>query len=221
MEADWLSHADENDPATWPTKKDLRERLGINNRTIERWAAKPDKLRTQQRKPPGHKSIPVYHPGDVRKLWGQTMPLQPNSDTTTATLEERHVTTRQAATPDAARALTTILGEGQGGLLRDALLSLSRLSLAAKTFLTAPEAALLLGISEARLKALANQGAIPAIKGKGKSGRWTFCRADLLACNLSTLSHLPHLSPVTPTHNDTTQGDRQNGEHHDQFIHQQ
>jgi hypothetical protein len=58
---EWLDSAKEVDPSTWPTKADLRTHLGLQNRTIERWVAKPGKLRTQQRRPPGFKSIPVYH----------------------------------------------------------------------------------------------------------------------------------------------------------------
>lgn len=208
MEADWLSHADENDPSTWPTKADLRTRLGISNKTIERWAAKPDKLRTQQRKPPGHKSIPVYHPGDVRVLWGQTMPVQQN-DTTPATVEQRHVTTRQATSPavvaETLRSIPAFLESEQGGILRDALVSLSRLSQPEKPLVGLEKGAKIASISSKELKELAEKGVIPAAK---KGRRWIFCRADLLAINIKQVSHLSGVTLMTPTQNDTAQGDR-------------
>jgi hypothetical protein len=214
MSMEWLKHAKEDDPSTWPTKADLRTHLGLQNRTIERWVAKPGKLRTQQRRPPGFKSIPVYHPKDVKKIWGETMPVTSHGDTTAT----QQVVKKQAtiATPEVVLAtvfqsLPALLGKEQKILLTDALLSLTRLSLAAKTFLSLSEASVLLGISEDRIKTLANQGTIPAIKGKGKSGRWTFCQADFLACNLSTLMQLPEVSLVTSTANKTTQSDNENG----------
>jgi hypothetical protein len=218
MGMEWLKNAKADDPSTWPTKRDLREHLGLQNRTIERWANKPGKLRTQQRRPPGHKSIPVYHPDDVRQIWSETMPVASQNDTTATPVEVRQVARKQAtiATPEVVLAevlqtLPALLGKEQKILLTDALLSLTRLSLAAKTFLSLSEASVLLGISEDRIKTLANQGVIPAIKGKGKSGRWTFCQADFLACNLSTLMQLPEVSLVMSTANKTTQSDNENG----------
>jgi hypothetical protein len=135
----------------------------------------------------------------------------PSSETRQVVKKHATVATPEGSLVEVLQSLPTLLGEEQKTLLSDALLSLTRLSLSAKTFLTLSEAAWLLGLSEERVKALANQGAIPAAKGKGKSGRWTFCRSDLSACNLSTLTHLSGMSLMTPTVDDTIQNDTING----------
>jgi hypothetical protein len=191
METGWLDHARGDAPTTWPTKADLRNNLGVNNRTIERWAKRPDKLRTQQRRPPGHKSIPIYHPDDVRTLWGQTMeklPQRHDTDTATATRHDIALTNGHAITPmkstppvTATRQATATLRDSAtlqttATLQATAALSLAEVLFEKGTYLTLKEARALTRWSEPALREAVTDGRV--LRAPGRT--WLLRTVDLL-----------------------------------------
>ena len=183
METGWLDHASGDDPTTWPTKADLRNNLGVNNRTIERWAKRPDKLRTQQRRPPGHKSIPVYHPDDVRALWGQTMqklPQRHDSDTTATATPSRHdiaLTNGHAVTPMKSTPLAPSPLRATAALSGSvSALSLAEVLFEKGTYLTLEEARALTRWPEAALQEAARDGRVTRAPGR----KWLLRTVDLL-----------------------------------------
>jgi len=200
----WINNARVDDVTTWPTKEDLRNQLQVTDRTIERWSIK-GKLRSVQRRNPGEKSRPCYHPDDVRVLMKdivEVIPVtlaRPTTPTATPIIPDISDTTDRRDVTVQVNEFAKAFTATDIRSVVESLLSLSRVSPTEKTYLSLDEAVELSGLSEDYLKELAHKGKLVALRGKGIRGRWKFPTAAIKAIDPNDVAQLSDMRFETAT----------------------
>jgi excisionase family DNA binding protein len=160
MEAEaWPSVSDVENLDTWPTKKEVMDRLHMSEKTVER-RINEGKIRKRERFIPGRKPLPILHPEDVRALQQQVLiPIAVKND-------HPAVPPSTSSRSDIAQvlvpltALLTKLERNPEAFFPPSLPATPP----EKPFLTVKEAAKYSGLPEDYIRRQIASGAIPAIK---------------------------------------------------------
>jgi hypothetical protein len=206
---EWLDKAKVDDIATWPTKATLRQELGWQDRTVERWVKKGH-LKTVNIRPQGLKSFPAYNPDDVRAMLSKirlpigaditnqpVIPAVPTPRPTTPTV-------RIPDKSDIATLVQSLEFLADTDIGKVVLSAVSRWQLSLKTILNMKESVALTGYSNTDIKACIKAGILLATKGKG--GPYKIKRTDLETIPMADYIHVTGSRlPVSDTtrHSDT------------------
>lgn len=142
----------------WLTKQEVRQRIGISERTLER-KIQDGEIRRQYRNVPGRKPLAIIHPKDVEKLQNKTLkpvPVKANRKGTNNAVSLRTPQKDMAAFMTAFMAASPVLAEK-------------------KFYLSLKEASQLSGLPMSYLKRKITEGIVPAVKVPG----WRIRREDL------------------------------------------
>lgn len=208
---EWLDKAKVDDITTWPTKATLRQELGWQDRTVERWVKKGH-LKTVNIRPQGLKSFPAYNPDDVREMLSKVrlpigtdianqpvIPAMPTPRPTTSTL-------RQIDTNDIVTVVKSLEFLGDTDIGKVVVSAVTRWQLSLKTVLNMKESVALTGYSDTNIKACIQAGILLAMKEKG--GPYKIKRTDLEAIAMADLIRMT--GNRLPVSDMTRQGDRGN-----------
>lgn len=143
----------------WIAKKDVVERTGLTERTLER-KVKRKEIRMQYRDIPGRKPLPVFHPQDVEQLTNKTLKPVPlvNGD-----IPKSRQLVSVSARPKPTDRLPEFAAVAQST------------ALTYKVYLNEKEAALFLGLSLTYVKRARKEGRLTGLKIPGVRG-WRFHR---------------------------------------------
>lgn len=152
----WPDVADVDNLDTWPTKKEVMDKLHMSEKTVER-RINEGKIRKRERFIPGRKPLPILHPEDVRTLQQQVLIPIPVKK------ENHAVTPSYTDVAPWLSTLTTILVKLERNPERFFPPSLP-VNPPEKPFLTVKEAAKYSGLPEDYLRRQIASGGILAVK---------------------------------------------------------
>lgn len=164
------------DYATWLTKQQAADAIGVTTKTIERLAQDGQVQQARWRRPSGGPELAVYHPADIARVAATRRQANPAPFVVPGTTDlptnghgmEPHALTLGSSTgptsDELLHALTWLMGK-----------VVSETSETATLFLTIPEAAAVTGLTQAYLRRRIADGTLPAIRDRS----WRIRRRDL------------------------------------------
>jgi excisionase family DNA binding protein len=168
------------DYATWPTKQQAAEAIGVTTKTVERLAQEGQLQQARWRRPTGGPELAVYHPADVARLAAARRPGPPAPFLVPATAGAGAVAGNghHSHEPEALVPVPTVSASGEEllrALVTAAVRVMSETSQTSTLFVTLQEAAALSGLSQTHLRRRIADGTLPAIRDRG----WRIRRRDL------------------------------------------